>query len=130
MKAYERLTPKNYKNALKKFDSLLVNALMKYPQISEVGPRIYNMDNLWFNAIRNRIVRDDEYGLTYRPYFNMSSSFRVDVDVNMKVNGPSFMNFIIILYKTFNNIAGKAFQKSTVNRYGIDPVDLTLNHGM
>ena len=53
-----------------------------------------------------------------------------NVDVNMKVNGPSFINFIISLYKTFNNIAGKAFPKSTVKRYGIDPVDLTLSHGM
>lgn len=130
MKAYERLTSKNYKNALKKFDGLLVNALMRYPQISEVGPRIYNTDNPRFNAIRNQIEMDDEYRLAYRPFFDMSPSFKVEVDVIMEINGPSFMSFIISLYKTFNNIAGKAFPKSSVKRYGIDPVDLTLSHGI
>lgn len=68
--------------------------------------------------------------MAYRPFFDMSPSFKVEVDVIMEVNGPSFMSFIISLYKMFNNIAGKAFPKSTVKRYGIDPVDLTLSHGM
>ena len=77
LKAYERLTSKNYKNALKKFDGLLVNALTRYPQISEVGPRIYNTDSPRFNAIRNQIEMDDEYGLAYRPFFDMPSSFKV-----------------------------------------------------
>ena len=128
--SYKRLEPENYKKALKKFDRLLVNALMRYPQISEVGPRIYNTDNPRFNAIRNQTERDDEYGLTYRPSFDMSPSFKVEVDVIMEVNGPSFINFIISLYKTFNNVAEMAFPGSAAKKYGIDPIDLTSGHGM
>ena len=48
----------------------------------------------------------------------------------MNVNGPSFISFITGLYRTFNNIAEKAFPKSSVKRYGIDPADLKLSHGM
>lgn len=126
---YQRKSTNIFKEAMKKFDTLLRKVLERFPQFIEIGESRYDM-----NVNKDAMFEYDEWsGLMIKSgvqYIENCASFTAYVDVVLKVNGAAFIGFIMNLWNAFNICAQKAFPGSKTAKYGIDPIDKTKMHGM
>lgn len=106
-----------------------MKSLERFPQFIELGESKYEM--VMSNGAEYE--KDQFSGLlikTGEKHIEKCSSFTVYIETVLKVNSPTFINFIMNLWNVFNICAQKAFPGSKTAKYGIDPIDKSKMHGM